>query len=191
MLAFQLDKEIKQEKTLETVNVSDEAKEILSKTHDTILNAVDYVNSTAISFVSKIDSLEIINDETDKAILVFENEPTKQNLSVIYDNFQEYADVLAELMEFEHLGFAIRTLINFLGTLTEEQFDSDKSKCLANMLLNLLHDLVSWRENIFITQVARDIHYLDSSLLSSCIQIEAIFEDKGLDQSHDDEIEFF
>lgn len=191
MLAFQLDKEIKQEKPLETVNVSDEAKEILAKTHDTILNAVDYVNSTAISFVSKIDSLEIINDETDKAILVFENEPTKQNLSIIYDNFQEYADVLAELMEFEHLGFAIRTLINFLGTLTEEQFDADKSKRLATMLLNLLHDLVSWRENIFITQVARDVHYLDSSLLSSCIQIEAIFEDKGLDPSHDDEIEFF
>ena len=54
-----------------------------------------------------------------------------------------------------------------------------------------MHDLASWRENVFITQVARDIHYLDSSLLSSCIQIEAIFEEKSVDVNHDDDIEFF
>ena len=59
------------------------------------------------------------------------------------------------------------------------------------MLLNLLHDLNAWRENVFITQVARDIHYLDASLLSSCIQIEAIFEEKKADVDGDDEIEFF
>ncbi|NCD13505.1 MAG: response regulator, partial [Epsilonproteobacteria bacterium] len=100
-------------------------------------------------------------------------------------------DILEELMEFEHLGFAIQTFINFLDTLTKEQIDGEKSKRLSAMLLNLLHDLASWRENVFITQVARDIHYLDSSLLSSCIQIEAIFEEKSLDPSHDDEIEFF
>lgn len=62
--------------------------------------------------------------------MVFEKEPNKYNLSIIYDYFQEYAEILAELMEFEHLGFAIRTLINFLGTLTEEQFDLEKSKRL-------------------------------------------------------------
>ena len=189
MLVFQLDKEIKHNNGV--VEVSDEAKKILSKTHDNILSAVEYINSTAISFIPKIDGLEMINDETDKAILVFEKEPTKHNLTIIYENFQEYADILEELMDFEHLGFAVQTLINFLGTLTEEQFDPEKSKRLSAMLLNLLHDLASWRENVFITQVARDIHYLDSSLLSSCIQIEAIFEEKSVDVNHDDDIEFF
>ena len=195
MLTFQLDKEIKVTKRDTSSDavmvVSDEAKKILSKTHDNVLSAVEYVNSTAISFISKIDGLETINDETDKAILIFEKEPNKRNLTVIYENFQEYAEILAELMEFEHLGFAVRTLINFLGTLTEEQFDVEKSKRLAAMLLNLLHDLSAWRENVFITQIARDIHYLDSSLLSSCIQIEAIFEEKSLEANEDDDIEFF
>jgi len=189
MLTFQLDKEIKRDNGV--VEVSDEAKKILSKTHDNVLSAVDYINSTAISFLPKIDGLEMINDETDKAILIFEKEPLKHNLVVIYENFQEYADILEELMDFEHLGFAVQTLINFLGTLTEEQFEPEKSKRLAAMLLNLLHDLSSWRENVFITQVARDIHYLDSSLLSSCIQIEAIFDEKSLEVNHDDDIEFF
>ena len=189
MLTFQLDKEIKCDNG--TVAFSDETKKILSKTHDNVLSAVDYINNTAISFLSKIDGLEAINYETDNAILDFEKEPNKRNLAVIYENFQEYASILEELMDFEHLGFAIQTLINFLGTLTEEQLDLEKSKRLSAMLLNLLHDLASWRDNVFISQVARDIHYLDSSLLSSCIQIEAIFEEKSFDANHDDDIEFF
>lgn len=189
MLTFQLDKEVKSDKG--TVTFSDETKKILSKTHENVLSAVDYINNTAISFLPKIDGLEAINNETDNAILEFEKEPNKRNLAVIYENFQEYASILEELMDFEHLGFAIQTLINFLGTLTSEQLDLEKSKRLATMLLNLLHDLASWRDNVFITQVARDIHYLDSSLLSSCIQIEAIFEEKSVDASHDDDIEFF
>lgn len=189
MLTFQLDKEIQHDNGI--VKISDEAKKILSKTHENVLSAVDYINTTAISFLPKIDGLEMIDDEIDRAILIFEKEPNKQNLAAFYENFQEYADILEELMDFEHLGFAVQTLINFLGTLTEEQFEPAKSKRLSAMLLNLLHDLYSWRENIFITQVARDIHYLDSSLLSSCIQIEAIFDEKSLDVNHDDDIEFF
>ena len=187
MLSFQLDFEVKKA----SIEVSDEAKKILSKTHDNVLCASEYIENSAISFMSKIDGLETINDETDRAILAFERAPNKRTVMIIGDNFQEYADVLEELVDFAHLGFAIQTLINFLTTLTEDQFEETKVKKLSSMLLNLLHDLSSWRDNVFITQVARDIHYLDASLLSSCIQIEAIFEEKSADVSGDDDIEFF
>lgn len=187
MLSFQLDIEVKKA----VIEVSDEAKKILSKSHDNALCATDYIENSAISFMSKIDGLEAINDETDKAILDFEQRPSKRTAMVICENFQEYANVLEELVDFQHLGFAVQTLINFLTTLTEDQFEAEKIKKLSSMLLNLLHDLSSWRENVFITQVARDIHYLDASLLSSCIQVEAIFEDKSADVGGDDDIEFF
>lgn len=188
MLSFQLDIEVKKA----TIAMSDEAKIILSKSHDNVLCATEYIENCAISFMGKIDGLEAINDETDKAILDFEQTPSKRTAMIICDNFQEYANILAELIDFTHLGFAVQTLINFLSTLTEDQLDDTKVKKLSSMLLNLLHDLASWRENVFITQVARDVHYLDASLLSSCIQIEAIFEEKGVEvSSGDDDIEFF
>ncbi len=187
MLSFQLDIEVKKA----VIEVSDEAKKILSKTHDNALCASEYIENSAISFLGKIDGLEAINDETDRAILDFEQRPSKRTAMVICENFQEYANVLEALVDFQHLGFAVQTLINFLTTLTEDQFEADKVKKLSSMLLNLLHDLGSWRENVFITQVARDIHYLDASLLSSCIQVEAIFEDKSSDVGGDDDIEFF
>lgn len=187
MLSFQLDYEA-QKSNLE---VSDEAKKILSKTHYNTVSAAEYLASTPISFMNKIDGLEIINDKTDQAILDFEHAPSQQTAMNICDNFQEYANILAELMEFSHLGFALQTLIKFLSALDEEQLVEMKVKKLSSMLLNLLRDLASWRENVFITQVARDIHYLDASLLSSCIQIEAIFEEKSVEMDEDNEIEFF
>ena len=189
MLAFALDKALKPE--VSKIEISEDVKKILTKTHNDVLSAAEYVENTAIAFLPKIDSLEQINDETDTAIVTFEKEPSKRSISIVCDNFQEYADVLEQLVDFQHLGFSIQTLINFLSTLTEEQFEGDKVKKLSSMLLNLLHDLSSWRDNVFISQVARDIHYLDASLLSSCIQIEAIFEEKSADVNGDDEIEFF
>lgn len=44
---------------------------------------------------------------------------------------------------------------------------------------------------IFIRQEANDIHYLDSSLLSSCLQIQSIFEDKEVSQEDEDDFELF
>ncbi len=193
MLSFQLNIEKKPYFEVQKTNIeiSDEAKKVLAKTHDNVLSATEYIENSIISFMGKIDGLELINDETDKAILDFEKQPSKRTVMIICENFQEYADLLAELVDFAHLGFSVQTLINFLSTLTEDQFEETKVKKLSSMLLNLLHDLSSWRENVFITKIARDIHYLDASLLSSCIQIEAVFEEKSADISGDDEIEFF
>lgn len=189
MLCFALDKEIcAYEKPS---FMSDEVKEVLTKTHINILGASDYLESTAISFLPKIDTLEMINDEIDHSIVMFEKTPSHKNMSMVCDNFQEYVDVLEQLVDFAHLGFALKTLVEFLGTLSEEDFEEAKVHKLSSMLLNLLHDLNAWRENVFITQVARDIHYLDASLLSSCIQIEGIFEQVSVEAARDDEIEFF
>jgi len=61
------------------------------------------------------------------------------------------------------------------------------------MLLGLiLDDLVSWRNNIFVAQETADIHYLDSSLLSSCMQIDALISEKvASTDDDDDELELF
>jgi two-component system chemotaxis response regulator CheY len=141
--------------------------------------------------MGKIDGLEEINNEIDEAILIFEDNPSTKTLYSVIENFEEYNKVLQQLDDFEHLAFAINTLMTFLSNITQEQFSPEKVKNLASMLLNLLHDLESWRQNVFILQNARDIHYLDASLLSSCIQMEAVFDDKALADEDEGELEFF
>jgi len=54
-----------------------------------------------------------------------------------------------------------------------------------------LEDLINWRNTIFISQSTGDIHYLDSSLLSSCMQIDAILSEKVASSDDEDELELF
>lgn len=193
ILTFQLEKTniLSPNDKKDSVEISEVKKEILKKTHVNTFAAVDYVSQTAISLMDKIDGLEEINNDIDESILNFEANPTIANLRLVCQNFEEYNRVLHQLEAFEHLAFAIDTLMNFLTTITEEQLSEDKVKNLSSMLLNLLHDLESWRQNVFILQNARDIHYLDASLLSSCIQMEAVFEDKEVDEDDGGDLEFF
>ena len=187
-LSFKLKKiqEIKKE----IVILNDETKNILAKTHIDNPTAEEYVEQTAISIMPKIDSLEKIEDSLSNLIICFEKEPTKESAELICEKFDEYYEIVELLTEFEHLVFAIKTLIEFLKSLDEKQFKSDKLKIFVSQLLNLLNDLSTWREIIFIKQEAIDIHYLDASLLSSCLQLEAIFEEnKEVDEG--DDLEFF
>ena len=63
-------------------------------------------------------------------------------------------------------------------------------KLFANLILSVLEDLSNWRKTIFVEQNARDIHYLDSSLLNSCLQIESVLKDDS-EEDDDNDLELF
>lgn len=171
------------------IKIDEETKKVLSKTHNEAISAIEYIEETAISILPKIDSLEEIENNLDDLIINFEKTPTKDSLNELCLKFHEYHKILALLVEFEHLVFAINSLITFLESIDEEKFANENFKNFISLLLHLLNDLTSWRENIFVNQDSIDIHYLDASLLSSCLQIEAIFDDKSVDEG--DDLEFF
>ena len=173
----------------EHMEVDEEAKSILSKSHDNGLSAREYVENTAISIMPKIDALEELEDRLDVAIIDFENTPNDEHLQLLYMCVDEYHQTIELLASFDHLAFAIHSLSDFLKSLKGKPLDPTKVQQLASSLLNLLHDLTSWRNQIFIQQEALNIHYLDASLLSSCMQAQALFEDKVIEEG--DDLEFF
>jgi two-component system chemotaxis response regulator CheY len=186
-LYFQLPKFVKS--TSGSIAVDDETKSILSKSHEGGVDAREYVENTVIAIMPKIESLEALEEVLDEVIIAYEKDPQEANLENLIAQFENYHGVVELLAEFEHLSFAIKSLIAFLQSLANRQIPDDKRQHLATMLLNLLQDLTSWREQIFIKQEALNIHYLDASLLSSCMQIEAILDEKSIDEG--DDLEFF
>lgn len=173
--------------------VSDEeasyTQQILSKTHFNKTTAADFVAATAISYLDKLENLEEIENQLDQALITFENEPSSAVIQEVAGLFAAYTEVVELLVEFEHLTFALRSMAAFLGNLPEESFDAERTKKFVTLSLHLLEDLQNWRNNIFIKQEANDIHYLDSSLLSSCLQIEGIFSSEAVEEEGD--LEFF
>lgn len=137
----------------------------------------------------KIDDLEEIERKLDDMLMSFEKAPTQAALEEVCQELDGYYSVIELLTEFEHLVYGIKSLIIFLRTLTDEKLKTDKIQNFVSLLLHLFSDLSEWRKAIFVRQDAIDIHYLDASLLSSCLQIEAFFEEKEIDEG--DDLEFF
>ena len=169
---------------------SDYTKEILAKTHFNKTTAAEYVEQSAIAFMDKIDSLEVIENSIDEALTVFEKESSVENINDVARNFFDYVEILELLVEFEHLSFALNSLAEFLQGTDTTLFEASEISKFVTLSIHMLDDLKDWRENIFVKQEANDIHYLDSSLLSSCLQIETIFN-KDASEEDEGELEFF
>jgi len=92
--------------------------------------------------------------------------------------FRKYGTVLDATVEFMDLGAAFIGLSNDLEIRKEDILKSKNAKIAKMFFVNIVEDLDSWRKNIFITQEARDIHYLDDSLFSSLAQLELALEDR-------------
>ncbi|MFW5990543.1 MAG: response regulator, partial [Campylobacterales bacterium] len=102
-----------------------------------------------------------------------------------------YALVMEELLEFAHLSHSIFTLEKMLLNIESYNVDDDKMAVLIRFLDGFISDLTTWQKTLFITKDTQDIHYLDSSLLSSVLQIENLLEGKAQEDDGEDDIEFF
>lgn len=191
-LSFRLPKKkLMGNEEIQKLDVSDYTQTILSKTHFNKITASEYVRSTAIALMEKIENLESIKDTLELVAIEFEKQPTKDNLESITKLLNSYIDVIDNLMDFEHFAYALKTLNEFLTMLNPDTMDVSDCKKFSLLFLSLLDDIEGWRTNIFISQKANDIHYLDSSLLSSCLQIQSILTKTEVSQHDDDDFELF
>jgi CheY-like chemotaxis protein len=191
-LSFRLQKgKIVEELNLEKRKITEYQQDILSKTHFEKTTAIQYVDYTAISLIEKIEELEINEDILQTAAISFETAATQDSLTKITQGLNTYIDVIDQLVEFEHFAFGLNTLNEYLKILDLQLIDAKDHKKFSLLFIHLMDDIAQWRNNIFILKDANDIHYFDSSLLSSCLQLQSIFDKKEVVQDDEDDFELF
>ena len=168
---------------------SKETRNILRKTHFDRTSASEFLDITPLNVSAKAEELEDLSDELDATLFEYEKSGNAALLKVAADILKSYALVMEEMLEFQHLAHAITSMENFLKNAEGMEIDEAKRKLLVKLLAGFISDLSSWQRTIFITKEAQDIHYLDSSLLSSALQIESMLTDA--DMKEEGEIEFF
>lgn len=103
-----------------------------------------------------------------------------------------YTSAISALYEFSGLSYAIVSLSTLLKThgyiLANDEI---KRTNVLIFLEGLKNDLTAWIHHIFEMQDALDIHYLDASFFSSCMQIESIITGTEVDLGDEVDIEFF
>jgi phenylpyruvate tautomerase PptA (4-oxalocrotonate tautomerase family) len=177
----------------ETREIDSKERELLHQSFVNKTSASDYIGDIGGDVLDEILDLASIEEEWIAQLHIIEDSSSESALVDFSNNvLGAYIRAINNLFEFTALGYALSSLSAFIrdsaNVICE---DSAKLKLLVMLLEHLGTDLTAWREHIFVLQDTDDIHYLDSSFFSSCMQIEGIIADKNLGSDDDNDMEFF
>lgn len=183
--------ESESEESKERISASEEDMKILRKSHIEKISAIQYTNEiSSEGFMDEVFDLGDIEQRWRDMIEASRGVISKDTLVDLADHsIHEYARVINKMYEFSAIGYALNSLCAFLKTVDENVVKENGTKIMM-LTGHILDDLANWRNTIFVAKNTNDIHYLDSSLLSSCMQIDALGSSKAAD-TDDSEFELF
>ncbi|MCX6075068.1 MAG: response regulator [Campylobacterales bacterium] len=188
-------------KSIEVVNdldiastrfINDEEREVLRRSHKIKTTAHVYVQELDDEVLQELQELQEIDRDLESAIDELQSDSNFAMLITIADAFEIYARKIGLLFEFDDLAYAIRSLKMLLISIDTTKIDMKMLNKLCLLIRSIKDDLASWNNNIFIAQSALDIHYIDTSLFSTCLQIELALSDEFKSvESSDNDFELF
>jgi len=166
--------------------LSEEEKELLRKSRSVKYSAIEYTRELSDELLDEMEELGELESEWKEAVMEFEESGDWERISKVASIIHSYARTIRGLIEFEDLSFALESLSKVL----QEMPRDDGYRSLVVLYLDSIRvDLQEWRDKIFIQKSAGDIHYFDSSLFSSCIQLQLKLG--GQNSEDEDELELF
>ncbi len=202
-IIISLEKNLTEEKIQKKIEIKEDKKpkdevkhKLLKKSIlDGTRSAKDYIEALDIDISSDLDEMEEIEDEWDSSLIFLENDEFNlEDLQDLGNTILNYAERISNTFyEFEAIGFALTTLSKNISDVKDvSEIESKNIKKLTILLELLKEDIIKWRKIIFVEQDTENVHYLDSSLLSSCMQIEAILKNTEVEnQDDEDDFELF
>lgn len=157
------------------------------------MSAKDYVESIDSDAFGEVSDLREADLEWSSWLHTLADEPTEENFRhFVNEVLGAYSNAISALYEFSGLAYAIISLSTLIKANTCVLIaDESKRTSLLEFLGYFKNDLSSWIEHVFELQDTQDIHYLDGSFFSSCMQIESIITGTEVDLGDEGEIEFF
>lgn len=149
-------------------------------------SAREYVEGLNAQVMEELQEMEELENEMQETFVELEEYFNLSSLQSIGRHFEWYGRTIGLLVDFEDVAYSLKTLAEFLLGLNNVEFNQKK---MLILLRAISEDLENWRRVIFVEQASNDIHYLDASLLSSCLQIKMDFGPQ--EQGQDDDLEFF
>lgn len=168
--------------------ISGSENALLRRSHTYKTTAQEYLKELDAETLQELQELHELESELEWVLEELNEEKNSGLLSTVAAKLDVYAGKIALLFQFDDLSYAIHSLAALLFCIDSDKIDPRIFGKLYLLLVGIQQDLVYWRKNIFIDQNALDIHYLDSSFFSACLQIELILSDDitAIESSEDD-----
>jgi|GEM_PF-413965 DNA-binding response OmpR family regulator len=154
------------------------------------IDASTFIRDNEID-MEDIESLEYLENDLFGAISEYSFcEDKNAKLGEIGELFRKYGTTIIYLREFNTISQSLTALATQLISTDIDAIDDTLAKMLPNILENLVTDLQSWRESIFVYTKADDVHFLDSSIVNNCSQCITFITPKTQTQEAEADIFF-
>lgn len=168
-------------------------QQVLRESFANKVTAKEYVQSIDSDAFGEVRDLREADLEWSSWLHTLADEPTEENFHHFSNEvLGVYSNAISALYEFSGLAYALISLSTLIkassGVLVSDEVKRAK---VLEFLGYFKNDLSSWIEHVFELQDTQDIHYLDGSFFSSCMQIESIITGIEVDLGEEGEIEFF
>ena len=88
----------------------------------------------------------------------------------------KYATFLNSLASFGELSRSVTVLNQQIQELNLDTLEDKEKYFAAELIRALLEDLSSWKEHVFVEQNAKDVYYINASIVSNCLQFAKIIK---------------
>ncbi len=168
------------------------SKDIIDKCHipfdEKKVSAAEFLESSEINLanINQLSSLALLQSSSLSEVERIEGDAIKEARKL----FSECSSVLKMLPEFSDLSFAFGSISDIFSDFDPALLDQKSAKLILVLLRGMISDLENWISVIFAKKEAKDIHFLDASLLSSIAQLESVV--RGSESVNDDnDLELF
>jgi len=175
----------------ETFEMNEHDRTLLRQSYTEKVSAVEFLEQIEGGLIDEIHDLVDLEEHWQDLIDRFDSKAEDKILFEISDILAKYSSVINSLYSFMALSYALSSLSTFLRNLTVDNIDTKTQRKFVLLLGCVKSDLADWRVNIFEEQTTQDIHYLDSSLFSSCMQIESLLVNKVAEDDEESDLELF
>jgi PAS domain S-box-containing protein len=170
----------------------EEANVLKASREGKAFSAEEYAKEIDNYVLTELQELIEIEQEIEEALTDYEDKYHIIHLHTVANRYAKYSSIINSLFEFKDLAFAISSLSNILEDIDDTMLNETQQRKISIFLSSLGMDLSNWRRAIFVDKIARDIHYLDSSLFSTILQLELVVNDnEELKNDEEDELELF
>lgn len=137
------------------------------------------------------EDIEALADiESQIGVFLDSSAPKLSKLHKLGEFFLRYSSIIEKFMEFNDLTVGVSELADMLINLNTKTSEQTLDRLLF-YVFNIKEDLASWRAHIFVFKDAQNIHYLDSSLLSTLISAKSEVDLATREKAYSSELELF
>lgn len=169
--------------------IDSEEHRLLRKSYTEKTTALEYKENIDEYVLEQIAELEDLEKEFEYYLYTIEDGFFEN--SAVGAFFKKYSSTMSLLFDFEILSQSLNNISNLFYEVDFTSLEETTYKKLKVLILGLFDDIKSWRNSIFVDKMTKDIHYLDSSLFSSCLQLEVLLHQKEVIDDQENDLDLF